>query len=395
MRAMIYRAYGGPERLELVDIPRPSPGPGQVLVRVIASSVNPVDWKLASGRLRLFMPVKLPLVPGFDVAGDIAELGRCVTGYAIGDRVHARIATNGGTGACAEFAVVGLDVLANAVTGMDAGEAAGLPLAGVTALQGLRDQAGLPLEGASGRVLVVGASGGVGHIAVQISRAAGATVVGVCSERNLELVSSLGAHEVIDYNSPNPYGGQAPFDIVFDCVDPVPAMQLAAQMKGDKVAAVLWVKPARFAGLAQPLPAGRMYVSSTLLDGEAVAPLSSAPGPVFMAHPFLLPGKSDPAMLRFRLWAQTRDIELSEPRMQAEAFFACLALNDAVKHVGRFFVRDYALDMLDHAQSLTAYIPFHPRPTFGPHQRFVNKGGYILPVVDGKPDTTNAVWVRP
>lgn len=217
MRAMIYRAYGGPERLELVDIPRPSPGPGQVLVRVIASSVNPVDWKLASGRLRLFMPVKLPLVPGFDVAGDIAELGPGVTDYAIGDRVHARI-----TGACAEFAVVGLDVLAKAPTGMDPGEAAGLPLAGMTALQGLRDEAGLPLEGASGRVLVVGASGGVGHIAVQISRAAGATVVGVCSERNLELVSSLGAHEVIDYNKPNPYGGQAPFDIVLDCVGPSP-----------------------------------------------------------------------------------------------------------------------------------------------------------------------------
>ena len=90
MRAMIYRTYGGLERLELVDIDRPSPGPGQVLVRVIASSVNPVDWKLASGRLRLFMPVKLPFVPGFDVAGDIAELGRGVTGYTIGDRVHAR-----------------------------------------------------------------------------------------------------------------------------------------------------------------------------------------------------------------------------------------------------------------------------------------------------------------
>ena len=234
MRAMIYRTYGGPERLELVDIGRPSPGPGQVLVRVIASSVNPVDWKLASGRLRLFMPVKLPLVPGFDVAGDIAELGRGVTGYTIGDRVHARIATNGGTGACAEFAVVGLDVLAKAPTGMDPGEAAGLPLAGVTALQGLRDQAGLPLEGASGRVLVVGASGGVGHIAVQISRAAGATVVGVCSERNLELVSSLGAHEVIDYNKPNPYGGQAPFDIVLDCVGPSPFPWLALLRSGGR-----------------------------------------------------------------------------------------------------------------------------------------------------------------
>jgi NADPH:quinone reductase-like Zn-dependent oxidoreductase len=222
MRAMIYRAYGGPERLELVDAGRPSPGPGQVLVRVIASSVNPVDWKLASGRLRLFMPVKLPFVPGFDVAGDIVELGRGVTGYSVGDRVHARITMNGGTGACADFAVVGSDVLAKAPPGMEPGEAAGLPLAGMTALQALRDQAGLPLDGASGRVLVVGASGGVGHIAVQIACAAGATVVGVSSERNLELVSSLGAHEVIDYNKPNPYAGQTPFHIVLDCVGPSP-----------------------------------------------------------------------------------------------------------------------------------------------------------------------------
>jgi NADPH:quinone reductase-like Zn-dependent oxidoreductase len=222
MRAMIYRTYGGPDILEPVDIPRPSPGPGQVLVRVLASSVNPIDWKIASGKLRLLMPVKLPFVPGFDVAGDIVELGQGVTDYAVGDRVHAVIVTKGRVGACAELAVVGLDALAKAPSGMDPGEAAGLPLAGMTALQALRDKAGLPLKGASGRVLVVGASGGVGHIAVQISRAAGATVVGVCSERNLELVSSLGAHEVIDYKKPNPYHGQAPFDIVLDCVGPSP-----------------------------------------------------------------------------------------------------------------------------------------------------------------------------
>jgi NADPH:quinone reductase-like Zn-dependent oxidoreductase len=220
MRAMIYRAYGGPERLEMIDIPRPSPGPGQVLVRVIASSVNPIDWKRASGKMRLIMPVKFPAVPGFDVAGEIAELGPGVTGYAIGDFVHAKIATLG-TGACAEFAVAGLDVLARTPAGMDLGEAAGLPLAGVTALQGLRDRAGLPGHldgGARQRILVVGASGGVGHIGVQIARASGATVVGVCSERNAALVSALGAHEVLDYKKPDPYRGQAPFDILLDCV---------------------------------------------------------------------------------------------------------------------------------------------------------------------------------
>jgi NADPH:quinone reductase-like Zn-dependent oxidoreductase len=110
-------------------------------------------------------------------------------------------------------------------------EAAALPLAGLTAIQGFRDRAGLRLEGSRDRVLVVGASGGVGHIAVQLARAAGATVVGVCSEKNAALVSSLGAHEVIDYKKPDPYRGQRPFDIVLDCVggSPFPWVHLLAK----------------------------------------------------------------------------------------------------------------------------------------------------------------------
>jgi len=261
MRAMIYRTYGGPEQLEMTDIPRPSPGPGQVLVRVIASSVNPIDWKRASGKMRLIMPVKFPTVPGFDIAGDVAELGPGVMGYAISDRVHARIATDRGTGACAEFAVVGLDMLAKAPAGMDPGEAAGLPLAGLTALQGLRDQAGLPdvlPGGARERVLVVGASGGVGHIAVQIARASGATVVGVCSERNAALVASLGAHEVLDYTKPDPYRGQAPFDIVLDCVGGSPSPWISLLGSGGRY--------------ASPMPGAGVFLRSMLnpLTGKKV-----------------------------------------------------------------------------------------------------------------------------
>jgi NADPH:quinone reductase-like Zn-dependent oxidoreductase len=189
-----------------------------VLVRVAAASVNPIDWKLASGKLRLVMPIKLPLVPGFDVAGDILELGAGVSAISPGDRVHARIERNRGTGSCAEFAVAAIDVVAKVPTQLDPADAAALPLAGITALQGLRDRGGLRLEGSQDRVLVIGASGGVGHLAVQIARASGATVVGVCSGRNAALVSSLGAHDVIDYTKPDPYRGQAPFDIVLDCV---------------------------------------------------------------------------------------------------------------------------------------------------------------------------------
>lgn len=217
MRAMIYREYGGPERLELTDVPRPTPGPGEVLIRLVTSSVNPVDWKRASGKYRLIMPVKRPAIPGFDGAGEVVELGPGVTGLTVGMRVHTRISTGSG-GTSAEYVAAGIDVTAEMPAGMDWAQAAALPLAGMTALQGLRDRAGMPLEGARGRVLVVGASGGVGHLAVQIARAAGATVIGVCSGRNAELVSSLGAHEIIDYTKPDPYRGQAPFDVVLDCV---------------------------------------------------------------------------------------------------------------------------------------------------------------------------------
>ena len=217
MRAMIYRAYGGPERLELIERPRPVPSAKQVLIRVHASSVNPVDWKRAAGNLRFVMPASFPLVPGFDIAGEIVEIGAAVTDFSVGMRVHARIGEMAG-GASAEYAVAGIDVVAAMPQGLDFGEAAGLPLAGMTALQGLRDQTSMPLEGSKDRILIVGASGGVGHIAVQIARAAGATVVGVCSGRNAELVTSLGAHEVIDYTQPDPYRGQAPFDVVLDCV---------------------------------------------------------------------------------------------------------------------------------------------------------------------------------
>lgn len=227
MRAMTYASYGGPEKLELVEREAPVVEEGRVLVRVVASSVNPIDWKRAGGGLRLIMPACFPIVAGYDLAGQVVEVGANVEGLAVGDLVHARIGEHAG-GACAELASVGADVVAKVPPGMDLGEAAGLPLAGLTALQGLRDQARLPLENARERVLVVGASGGVGHLAVQIARAAGATVVGVCSARNTDLVRSLGAHEAVDYAAPDPYRGQAPFDVVLDCVagDPAPFVKL-------------------------------------------------------------------------------------------------------------------------------------------------------------------------
>jgi hypothetical protein len=161
------------------------------------------------------------------------------------------------------------------------------------------------------------------------------------------------------------------------------------------VAAVLWVRRDQFAGLDYLLPPGRIYFSSTLLDRDLSSPLIPAPGPVFVAHPYRLPGESDSALRRFTVWARTRGIEIRYPRLQSEAFFACTAANDTLSHLRRYLVRDYAFDMLDHAQGLAAYLPIHARPTLGPRQRFLTKGGYLLPVKNGIPDTHGVAWILP
>ncbi|MDH4125022.1 MAG: hypothetical protein OEW64_06765 [Gammaproteobacteria bacterium] len=190
--------------------------------------------------------------------------------------------------------------------------------------------------------------------------------------------------------------GASVSDIAADCNDLHASAEIAGQVAAEPGSAlVLWLNPGQLAVLKQGLPVRRVYLSSTLLKGAAPASLMLTSTDVFIAYPYLLPGEADPAMQRFALWAKTRGVELTVPRLQAEAFFACLALNDAMKHMGRFVVRDYMLDILDHAQGLAAYLPFYSRPTFGPGQRFLSKGGYVLPIVNGKIDTDNAQWILP
>jgi NADPH:quinone reductase-like Zn-dependent oxidoreductase len=218
MKAMLQRQYGGPEVLEVGELPKPTPSDTQVLIRVEASSVNPIDWKRASGSMRLLMPVSFPAVPGYDVAGVVAEVGRrAADAFPVGTRVHARIAEAQG-GACAEFALAGIEVTTRMPEGMSSAEGAALPLAGMTALQGLRDALELNLAQSSARVVVVGASGGVGHFGLQLAARSGAHVIAVCSARNADLVRRLGAKEVIDYAAPDAFAGLAPVDLVLDCV---------------------------------------------------------------------------------------------------------------------------------------------------------------------------------
>jgi mono/diheme cytochrome c family protein len=185
-------------------------------------------------------------------------------------------------------------------------------------------------------------------------------------------------------------------DLGFDCGKSLPVAELTARMAAMPDAAViLWLRREQLASLEQPLPAARIYLSSTLLERDLDGPWPASSEAVFVAHPFYLPGASDSAMRRFLLWARTRGVEIRYPRLQAEAFFACFATKDALTHVRRYLVRDYVLDSLDHAQGLASYVPIYPRATLGPRQRFLTKGGYLLPVVDGRADTTNAAWIQP
>ena len=215
MKAVIYKSYGGPEMIKTIDLPKQEVPSGKILIRVHCSSVNPIDWKIASGKYWPILRANFPQIPGFDVSGEVVSCGPGIQGFKSGDRIHACLADSG---AAAEYCLATPDMIAHMPETMDFPTAAGLPLAGMTALQGLRDKGGMPLQNSNQRILVIGASGGVGHFAIQIAHAAGATVIGVCSARNLDMVKSLGANQVIDYSSPNPYKDLASCDIIFDCV---------------------------------------------------------------------------------------------------------------------------------------------------------------------------------
>lgn len=216
MKAMQYQGYGAPDQLKLSEVPAPRPGPSQLLVRVAATSVNPVDWKLHTGQYRLLMPIRFPSIPGFDVAGEVVEVGSQVTRFRVGERIFAMLnprRVRGG--AAAEYALVDEAAAARAPANLSAQEAAAIPLAGLTALQGLRD---LGEIAAGQHVLIVGASGGVGHFAVQIARHLGATVTAVASDRRAAMLHALGAERVIDYTRERNWAGRLPYDLVFDVI---------------------------------------------------------------------------------------------------------------------------------------------------------------------------------
>lgn len=213
MRKIVYTQYGPPEVMQVKDAPIPEPGNGEILIKNMAAGINPVDFKVRNGSLKLIAPGKMPRTPGGDIAGIVEKVGSDTSRIKAGDKIFAMLNMAGG--GYSEYLCIKEDLAGIIPAGFTFEEAAAVPLAGLTALQALRNNANIQ-KGM--KVLINGGSGGVGIYAIQIARYFDAEVTAVCSSKNVEFVKRFGANHVIDYTKEDFTYSSEQFDIVFDAV---------------------------------------------------------------------------------------------------------------------------------------------------------------------------------
>lgn len=214
MKAVRIHAFGGPEVMSLDDVPAPEPGEGEILVDIFAASVNPADWKAREGYYKDAPWLRLPHIPGRDFSGVVRSLGPGADGFAPGDAVFG-VTDQGQEGAYAEAIAMKAAIVAPKPESLTHTEAAAMALGALTALVSLEETGRI---GAGETILIQGGAGGVGAMAVQIAKHAGAYVIATARAENRGYVLSLGADEVIDYARPDALAGIPPCDIVFDTV---------------------------------------------------------------------------------------------------------------------------------------------------------------------------------
>ncbi|MEM7338564.1 MAG: NAD(P)-dependent alcohol dehydrogenase [Actinomycetota bacterium] len=300
MTAVTARGYGQPDLLAVeTDVLVPSPGPGEMLIEVHASSLNALDWHFLTGTpyfLRLMAGLRTPkrLTPGADVAGLVAAVGEGVTEFAVGDAVFGECEGGG----CGEYLLVTPAQVVAIPDGVSFEDAAATPVAGLTAVQGLRTHAGVqPAD----HVLVNGAAGGVGTFAVQIAKALGATVTAVCSTTKVDMVRGLGADEVVDYKTEDVVPGGPRFDVMLDNVGNHPPRDVKSMLRpGARYVAVSgpkdnkWLDPMpRIIGMAlalwradasfhqftaSPKTEDLTYLAEALADGRIVPAIDRVVG---------------------------------------------------------------------------------------------------------------------
>ena len=252
MKAFIYERYGPPETLRLAEVDKPVPKADEALVKVLAVSVNAADWHVLRGK-PLFSRATLGLlrpkhqILGVDVAGRVEAVGDGVTGFKAGDEVYANLLDHG-YGGFAEYVSVPADVLSPKPATLSFEEAAAVPMAAVTALQGLRHHGELQ---PTHKVLINGATGGVGSFAVQIAKSYGPEVTAVTSTRNMDLVRSLGADHVVDYTTTDFVRGRGRYDLILDTVGnrSVPELR-GALAEGGKAAVTGFTSVAKLLGVS-------------------------------------------------------------------------------------------------------------------------------------------------
>jgi NADPH:quinone reductase-like Zn-dependent oxidoreductase len=274
MKAIVVHEYGGPEVLKFEEYPDPVPGDGEVLVRVAAASVNPIDYKRRAGLTKDFYPLKFPSLIGVDMAGTVVKLGPGVEGFSAGDQVFA-MADN----TYAELCVVKADVLAKVPKGLDLIQAAALPLVTIT---GNQLMAATGIKGGQ-TVLVVGAAGGVGRSAVFTAKERGATVIAGVLKRQIDEAKTVGADQTVATDDDNAIANLPPLDAVADTVDGRTAEKLIAKVKAGGVFATVLEAPQN-AGKYPSVKVAHVFskfdrktlesMAEAVRDGKLVIPIS-------------------------------------------------------------------------------------------------------------------------
>lgn len=269
LKAMRIHSYGGTDVFRLEDAPMPEIGPKDILLKVVATSVNPVDCYFRMGKLSGMVPVPLPWIPGLDASGIVAGVGTEVTRFKIGDAVYSRTDIKR-PGTYAEYVAIDEAIVAMKPATISHVEAATLPLVSITAWEAI---VRLGEVGAGQRVLVHAGSGGVGSIAVQLAKARGAHVIATTSARNMALVQSLGADEVIDYQAQQLAAATGDLDMVFDTIGGETQTASWPLLKKGGILVSIVSKPSDEVAASFGVRAGYLFIEPNAAILEAVAAL--------------------------------------------------------------------------------------------------------------------------
>lgn len=273
MKAIVLKAYGDVDQLLYEEVERPRPGSGEVLVRIAAASLNPIDWKLRSGAMKEFMPLEFPVIPGYDLAGEVAELGPGVTSFQVGQRVMA-VASH----AYAEYAVVKADVLTAIPASLGFEQAAALPLVTLTGTQ-LIERGIKPKTGQS--VLLTGALGGVGRTAAYVAGQHHAQVIAAVRPSQMEEAESLGTRAVVSLEDQEGLAKFADIDSFADTIGGAVAAKLLRLLRPGAIYATVVGAPPEAANYdihvemvqMQPDPARLAQLAEALVKGEFKIPI--------------------------------------------------------------------------------------------------------------------------